>query len=104
LNSSGIIALAIVMVVIGIAGTAYMKGRSDGSAAEQLKHAEDMRRLNSSLAEKERELSALELTRLNEVTQLEQEVDQLKDQADEDATATRPAISLDGVRRLNRVR
>ena len=95
--------LAALAVIGTITGAAYFKGRTDGTVAEALRNAAAVEELNESLAEKDRELAALELARLEQMRLLEERVEELTEEANADVNATRPAIGVGSVQRLNSI-
>lgn len=95
--------LAALAMIGTITGAAYLKGRADGKAVERAAQLEVIQELNDALEQKESELAALEAQRLEEMQALEEEVDELRRLGYEDPNATRPAVGLDSVRRLNSI-
>lgn len=92
------------LAVVGtITGAAYFKGRTDGTVAEALRNAAAVEELNDQLAEKDRELAALEAARLEQMRLLEERVEELTEEANADVNATRPAIGVGSVQRLNAI-
>lgn len=104
MNSSAVIATMLLILVLSTTGVSYYYGRQDGRAAEQADQLEMVRRLNQSLAEKQKQLDEAERNRLAEVIRLQLTINQLEEEADADPNAHRPSVSIDGVRRLNRIR
>lgn len=92
------------LAVVGtLTGAAYLKGRSDGVTAESLRNAEAVAELNQELADKDRELAALEAARLERERELEARVEELTEAANADPDADRPAIGVGSVQRLNAI-
>lgn len=95
--------LGALAVVGALTGASYMKGRYDGKLAQAIAVAEDTRELNTRIDDLQEKLKASEALRLQEVAELDVLVDQLEREANESVNANRPAIDIDGVRRLNRI-
>ncbi len=93
-------------VIIGIAFAligSYVKGHSAGREAEALKQSRMVRTLNETIKLNEREAKERELARLQKIEYLETTLENLEEKANEDANADRPAISPEGVNRINTV-
>lgn len=95
--------LAALAVVGTLSGASYLKGRSDGTTAESLRNAAAVEDLNEQLADKGRELAALETARLEQMRELEARVEELTEEANADVNANRPAIGVGSVQRLNAI-
>jgi phage terminase Nu1 subunit (DNA packaging protein) len=94
-----------VLAVIGTMVTsAYIKGRWDGVAAEAARSAKAVQELNDRLRTTEEQARQRELKRLRELAELETTIDQLRRSANADPNASRPAIGLNSVQRLNSIR
>ena len=104
MTSSQVFGLIFVLLIVGVGVGGYSMGYSEGKDDEIAANAAAMRELNRQLSERNRELYEAEQNRLKDVAKLEQTVNDLQQSADQDATAARPAVSVDGVRRLNQVR
>lgn len=95
--------LAILALTGSLTGGAYLKGRSDGGWAQKTRQLEKVRDLNERLDRKDRLIRSMETQRLVDMRQLEDRVEELREQANEDPNADTPAIGIDSVRRLNSV-
>lgn len=95
--------LAALAIMGTLIGAAYLKGRMDGTVAEALRNAAAVEELNQQLADKDQELTNLELARLEQMRLLEERVEGLTEEAREDVNATRPAIGVGSVYRLNSI-
>lgn len=94
----------ILIAAIAALGASHFWMYRQGVSVSEARNLEAVLELNQQIAEKEQQLEIEEQARLRQVRRLMDQVEELGDQANEDVTADRPAISIDGVRRLNTVR
>lgn len=92
------------LAVIGtLTGSAYIKGRWDGAAAEVARALAEIQDLNRQLQEADRAAQEREQVRLGEIERLGATIEQLRREADEDPDADNRAIGPGSVRRINSV-
>lgn len=96
--------IAAVVACLGLAGGLYLKGRSDGVAAEAARQVLATKQVEADLAAVAVEVDRLETERLAVEAASQELQRKLQSDADKDTNAANIAIGIASVRRLNQAR